>query len=91
MLAPSGGAVPAVVPLMNTFTEKHYSPLELAVAWGLSSRFVRDLFRQELVMTIERPEELHKRSYTTIRIPESVAQRVYDRLQRKTRPQRKAA
>ena len=74
--------------------EQHYSPKELAKRWGLSSRFVRDLFKNEPgVLTIERPEERYKRAYTTIRIPASIAARVYERhlsKQRRTTPSRRA-
>jgi len=61
--------------------ERHFSPTELASLWGFSARFVRDLFRNEPgVIVIDRPEQMHKRAYATIRIPESVAGRVYQRL-----------
>jgi hypothetical protein len=61
--------------------EQHYTPTELAKRWGLSDDSVRELFRgEEGVVVINRPEKMHKRGYTSLRIPESVAERVYQRL-----------
>jgi hypothetical protein len=61
--------------------ETHYSPGELAKLWGFSTRFVRELFRNEQgVIVIDRPEMMHKRGYATLRILESIAARVYSRL-----------
>lgn len=65
--------------------EQHYSPGDLAKLWGFSTRFVRDLFRNEHgVIVIDRPEKMHKRGYATLRIPESIAARVYARLTLRT-------
>lgn len=62
-------------------SELHFRPEELGKLWGLSSNFIRTLFLGEPgVLVIDRPEKLHKRRYTTIRIPESVAARVHARL-----------
>jgi hypothetical protein len=62
-------------------TEQHYSPADLAKKWGFSARFVRELFRNEHgVIVIDRPEKMHKRGYASLRIPESIAARVYSRL-----------
>jgi hypothetical protein len=62
--------------------EKHYTPAELAVLWGLSPDFIRDRFRDEPgVLKIDRPERMRKRGYCTIRIPQSVASRVHRELQ----------
>ena len=67
--------------------EQHYTPVQLAKRWGLSDDFVRDLFRgEEGVIEINRPEKMHKRGYVTLRIPESVAERVYARLIAKRQP-----
>jgi hypothetical protein len=68
-------------PTPATLLEPHFTPPQLAQPWGFSARFVRELFRDEPgVIRVDRPEEMHKRSYTTMRIPESVAARVYARL-----------
>ena len=63
--------------------EKHYSVPELARAWNFSQETIRRLFRDEPgVIVIHRPRR-RTRIYITIRIPESVAQRVYARLQKR--------
>ena len=64
----------------NPFGEKRYSVGEIAKDWNLSADFVRRLFKDEPgVLKIPRLETRHKRGYTTLRIPESVARRVYAR------------
>ncbi len=60
--------------------ERHYSVAELAATWNLSEDTIRRLFLCEPgVIIIHRPRR-RARAYRTIRIPESVAQRVYERL-----------
>lgn len=64
--------------------EQHDSPAQLAERWALSSDTIRDLFKNEVgVIVIDRPETLHKRAYSTIRIPRSISSRVHCRLQSK--------
>ena len=61
--------------------EKHYSPDDLAELWGVSVDSIRRIFRDEpgvLKMGDKSPK--HKRQYLTLRIPESVAERVHTRL-----------
>lgn len=61
--------------------EKHYSPADLAKAWSFDVETVRNIFRDEPgVLKIGEKNPLHKRSYLTLRIPESVAVRVHKRL-----------
>jgi hypothetical protein len=63
--------------LMN---EHHYSVQELATAWNLSDDTIRRMFENEPdVQVIERCGRTSKRRFRTLRIPESVAQRVYTR------------
>jgi hypothetical protein len=63
------------------YTERHYSASEIAGTWGISEDLVRNIFRDEDgVLTITRPALRNKRSYTTIRIPESVMRRVHTKL-----------
>jgi hypothetical protein len=58
--------------------EQHFKPSELAKMWGLSGPTIRTLFEQEPgVLSIDRPEQMHKRGYRSLRIPASVAERVY--------------
>jgi hypothetical protein len=67
--------------------EQHYSPAQLAERWGFSVDFVRKLFRfEEGVILVDRPERMHKRGYANMRIPESVAERVYSRMTTRKRP-----
>jgi hypothetical protein len=61
--------------------ERHYSPLELAELWGVSSDTIRRIFEDEPgVVTIGERNPRRKRRYVTLRIPQSVAARVHRRL-----------
>ena len=65
--------------------EQHYEPKELAARWGLSPTKVRRMFENEPgVLLIGEPSRRVgrklKRSYYTMRIPHSVAERVHRRL-----------
>lgn len=65
----------------GTIVERHYSPAELAQLWGLSVETIRRLFeREQGVLIFENPEKASERRRRTMRIPESVAERVYRRL-----------
>jgi hypothetical protein len=61
--------------------ERHYTVTEIAAIWNLSKDTVRRLFQNEpgvLVLGDTSPRR-RKRLYKTLRIPESVAQRVHQR------------
>jgi len=59
---------------------KVYSPRELAQLWQLSENSVRRLFADEAgVFTMGNPNPRGRRGYTTIRIPEAVAMKVWRR------------
>jgi hypothetical protein len=59
----------------------HYSPVELAEAWGVSVQTIRDLFKSEAgVLKIGKSGTKYRRPYFTLRIPEEIAQRVHRRL-----------
>jgi hypothetical protein len=61
--------------------EEHYSPRDLATAWGVSEKVVRNLFRnEEGVLKIGRNGSRSRQGYWTLRIPQSVADRVHRRL-----------
>jgi hypothetical protein len=61
--------------------EPHYAVYEVAEMWHLSPDKVRDLFEHEPgVLVIGDPFPRHKRRYRTLRIPETVLQRVHKRL-----------
>jgi hypothetical protein len=62
--------------------ERHYSPAEIAELWNLSADCVRKIFGNEpgvLVIGNAQPRR-GKRSYTTLRIPQPVLDRVHRRL-----------
>jgi transcriptional regulator GlxA family with amidase domain len=66
--------------IQETTFERHYSVEELTTLWGVSDDFVRRLFLNEpgvVVFVTHRPG---KRVYRTLRIPESVVQRVHRRM-----------
>lgn len=63
-------------------TERHYSVAEIAEIWNLSQDKIRRLFQNEpgvLALGDSQPR-LRRHPYTTLRIPESVMQRVHRRL-----------
>jgi hypothetical protein len=60
-------------------TERHFKPKELSQLWGFSVDTIRKWFEKEPGILVEdRPEQMHKRAYKSMRIPESVARRVYE-------------
>jgi hypothetical protein len=68
--------------------EKHLSPSELAERWGFSDSKIRRLFQNEpgVVLVGEPSRRLGKklkRRYFSMRIPESVAVRVYERMRKR--------
>lgn len=75
---------PWVVPKMtepSKATERHYRIPEIATMWNLSEDSVRALFRGEPgVLTIIRPANRAKRQYVSVRVPQSVLERVHRRL-----------
>jgi hypothetical protein len=63
------------------FEERHYTVGDIADLWSLSPDVVRKLFQREpdvLVICDQAPKG--KRRYMTLRIPQSVAERVHRRL-----------
>ena len=60
--------------------EKHYSIEELSVLWGMSEDFVRRLFRNEPGVVVFANPQPGKRTYRTLRVLESVACRVHERM-----------
>ena len=63
-------------------TERHYTVQELSEVWKLSSATITRMFRDEPgVLAIgHRQLSRHSRSYVTLRVPESVVERVYRRM-----------
>lgn len=77
------------VPFFMSALEKHYSAIEIAGLWALSPETIRRLFEHEPgVLRISEPSSRLgrklKRSYHTLRIPESVVIRVHQRLTRRS-------
>jgi hypothetical protein len=61
--------------------EHHFTPQELAELWNVSVQTIREIFqREEGVLKIGREGTRSRRRYKTLRIPESVAERVQMRL-----------
>lgn len=61
--------------------DRHFTPAELAEMWGVSPETIRVLFREEPgVLKIGPNGTKFKRGYKTLRIPQSIAERVYTRL-----------
>jgi hypothetical protein len=61
--------------------ERHYAVTEIAEAWNLSSDKVRELFQHEPGVLMIGDRNPHgKRRYRTLRIPQTVVDRVYMRL-----------
>ena len=72
-------SVPIAAP--GAFAERHYSVAEVAAMWSLSQDAVRKIFQAEPgVMVFGEQASRYKRKYTTLRIPESVMQRVHRRM-----------
>lgn len=64
-------------------TERHYSVAEVAEMWKLSVNMVRRVFESEpgvLAIGQPRPKFGRQRGYVTLRIPETVLERVHRRL-----------
>jgi hypothetical protein len=62
--------------------ERHFTVAELSKRWFFSENTIRRLFSQEPgVVRVARPQTRSKRGYTSMRIPERIAERVHRRLQ----------
>jgi hypothetical protein len=67
--------------------ERHYAVAEIASMWNLSTDEVRDLFEEEPGVLLIGRRNPRKRRYVTLRIPESVVERVHSRLSSKAATQ----
>ncbi len=68
----------------STHAERHYAVAEIAELWNLSPDKVRELFQNEPgVLVIGERSPRRKRRYVTLRIPQSVLERVHSRLSSK--------
>ena len=62
--------------------EAHYTPAEVAQAWGVSADTIRRMFQGEPGVLVIEParSRFSRRRYRTMRIPASVAERVHRRM-----------
>jgi len=64
--------------------ERHYAVTEIAEMWNLSVDKVRELFENEPgVLVLGERSPRHKRRHVTLRIPQTVLERVHYRLSSK--------
>ncbi len=74
--APSSVTVPP-------YAERHFSVAQIAATWSLSQDATRKIFQDEPgVLVLGDEGSRQRRRYRTLRIPESVLQRVHRRLSR---------
>jgi len=77
-------AVPSQIET-SVHIERHYAVTEIAEMWNLSVDKVRDIFENEPgVLLLGERSPRHKRRYVTLRIPQTVLERVHCRLSLKT-------
>jgi hypothetical protein len=71
---------PTPKPTSDPF-ERHYTPQQLAELWGFEQTTIRRMFIDEPGVLKEGKQTRRdgKRPYVSLRIPASVAQRVYER------------
>ncbi len=58
-------------------SERHFSPRTLAELWALSEDTIIRIFEDEAGVFKLGEQKRGKRAYTTLRIPETVTERVY--------------
>jgi hypothetical protein len=69
--------------ILPEFLERHYTLPELSSHWHMSIRTLRDWFADEPGVVRYGTEKLSKgkkRTYVSVRVPESIAKRVYSRM-----------
>src|SRR5436190_14300271 len=65
----------------DLLNQRHYSVAELGKLWNLSEKTIRRIFENEPgVLQWGKTETTSRRTYMTLRIPETVALRVHRRL-----------
>jgi hypothetical protein len=79
---PEIGSSTQLIPVNAAESERHFTAKEVAESWNLSQDTIYRLFANEpgvLLLVSERKK--YRRTRRTLRIPESVKNRVYRRLQ----------
>jgi hypothetical protein len=61
------------------FEERHFTVRELASMWRLSREFVRQVVQHEAGVTEWVRQQPGRRRYRVLRVPQSVAERLYNR------------
>ena len=64
---------------LTPLEERHYTVAELAKMWNFSTEFVRQIVRGEQGVTEWVRQQPGRRRYSVIRVPQSVAERLYRR------------
>lgn len=63
----------------DPFEERHFTVPELAEMWNLSREFVRQVVQGEPGVTEWVRQQPGRRRYRVLRVPQSVAERLYNR------------
>lgn len=63
----------------EAFEERHFTVTELATMWRLSKEFVRQVVQHEPGVTEWVRQQPGRRRYRVLRVPQSVAERLYNR------------
>jgi hypothetical protein len=88
LFKPSREALPTAAPMTTAAAEpipieNHFTATEVAGLWKFDVETIRRLFDDEPgVVVLQAPAKKGKRPYKTIRIPQTVLDRVHRRLQR---------
>jgi hypothetical protein len=81
MLPPKRIAREQVTPSAVLMMERHFTVQELAGMWNFSGDFIHERFRDEPgVIHTQKKNSRGKRGYGVLRIPQSVAERVYAKM-----------
>jgi hypothetical protein len=63
--------------------ERHWSPAQVAEIWGFGPETIRRIFQNEPgVVVMTKPAKKNRQQHRTIRIPQTVLERVHRRLQK---------
>ena len=65
-------------------TERHYTVAEVGQMWSLSRRTIRRILDKEPgIMVLGHPGDSTRHRYQRLRVPESVLQRIHNRMRQK--------